>query len=178
VSLVVGGALLAAMWAHVSWLSQRSPGVSIPLALALSILSAGMAIMMAGYIAGGAAAVILAAALATVTIVARCITKCAAPQAIVGAGVIGLFGFVTVGLFFGRLSYASAVAMLFAPPLCWTTELPPLRCQKPWVVESLRLSLVAIPLVVVLGFAALEFQRHTAPLLGSVGAAETTDEHR
>ena len=54
--MAVCGALLAGLWGLLSWLSQRSPGVSIPLALCLTTQCAGLTVMMAGYIKGGAAA--------------------------------------------------------------------------------------------------------------------------
>src|SRR5687767_857668 len=62
-ALAVSSALLATPWVLLSRLLQRGPGASIPLAVALSTLSAGMAIMLGGYIKGGSAALPLTAAL-------------------------------------------------------------------------------------------------------------------
>jgi len=167
-ALAVCGALLAGLWGLLSWLSQRSPGVSIPLALYLSAQCAGLTVMMAGYIKGGAAAFPLAATLVATTIAARQITKRSGAPAILGIGVVGLFSLLFIGRFFGRLSTGCALAMLLAPLLCWTTETPLLRHRKPWLVGSLRLVLVAIPLVVVLAVAKRDFDRDMAPLLGEV----------
>lgn len=176
-ALAVCGALLAGVWVLLSWLSQRSPGVSIPLALCLTIQCAGLTVMMAGYIKGGAAAFLLAATLVATTIGGRLITKrFGAPAnfgtpAIVGTGVVGLFGVLFIGRFFGRLSTGCALVMLLAPLLCWVTEAPLLRSQKPWLVGSLRLGLIAIPLVVALALAKRDFDRNMAPLLGKVQAS-------
>ena len=177
IALVICAALLAGVWVLLAWLSQRSPGVSIPLALCLSIQCAGLTVMMAGYIKGGAAAFPFAAALAGTTVGSRLITKRSTvlanfgTPAILGIGVVGLFGLLFIGRFFGRLSTGSALAMLLAPLLCWVTELPLLRHQKPWVVGSLRLFLVAIPLLAVLALAKRDFDRDMAPLLGEISPA-------
>jgi hypothetical protein len=82
--------------------------------------------------------------------------------------VVGLFGLLFIGLYFGRLSTAAALAMLLAPLLCWATEIPILRNRSPRIVGSLRLVLVAIPLLVVLSLAKRDFDRNMAPLLGDL----------
>ncbi len=175
-ALLVCGALLAGVWGLLSWLSQRSPGISIPLAICLPILCAGLTVMMAGYIKGGVAAFPLVATLVATTIGARLMAKRSVAlhnflaPAIVGVGVVGLFGLLFLGHFFGRLSTGSALAMLLSPLLCWGTEMPRLRHKQPWIVGSLRLVLVTIPLLVVLAAAKREFDQKMAPLLGKVPA--------
>ena len=178
--LVVCGALLAGVWSLLSWLSQRSLGTSISLALCLPILCAGLTVMMAGYIKGGVAAFPLVATLVATTIGARLMAKRSialanfrAP-AIVGVGVVGLFGLLFVGHFFGRLSTGSALVMLHSPLLCWVAEMPRLRHRKPWLVGSLRLVLVAIPLLVVLAAAKRDFDRNMAPVAGKYSARCST----
>ena len=173
-ALIVCGALLAGVWSLLSWLSQRSPGISVPLALCLPILCAGLTVMMAGYIKGGLAAFPLVATLVATTLVAKLMAKrsvalanLSAP-ALVGVGVVGLFGLLFLGHFFGRLSTGSALAMLLAPLMCWVAELPRLRHRKPWLVRSLQLVLVAMPLLVVLAAAKRDFDREMAPLLGNI----------
>jgi hypothetical protein len=164
--VAVCGALLAGLWVLLSWLLQRSPGISIPFALGLTIQCAGLTVMMAGYIKGGAAAFPLAATLVATAFAARLIAKRAGVPAILGIGVVGLFSLLFIGRYFGRLSTGSALTMLLAPLLCWATEIPLLRHRKPWLVGSLRLALVAIPLLVVLAVAKRNFDRDMAPLLG------------
>ena len=175
--LAVCVTLLASLWALLSWLSKRSPGVSIPLSLALAIQCAGVTVMMAGYIKGGAATIPLTAALVGTTIGFGLSIKNSdasairGVSAILGIGVVGLFGVLFIGRFFGRLSTGCALAILLAPLLCWATEMPLLRNRKPWLVGSLRLVLVAIPLVIVLAVAKHHFDRDMAPLLGKIQAS-------
>lgn len=170
-ALMLCGALLAGIWGLLAWLHQRSPGVSIPLALCLTTLIAGLTIIMAGYLKGGGAAFAFTAAIATTTIGARLIAQRAGTPAIVGIGVVGMFGLLLIGRFFGRLSTGCALAMLMAPLLCWVTEIPLLKRQKPWIVGSARLVLVAIPLMAVLTVAKRTFDKDMAPLLGQSQAA-------
>lgn len=175
IALALSGALLAGVWGLLSWLSQRSPGISIPFALSLATQCAGLTVMMAGYIKGGEAAFPLTATLVATTLAAKLISKrTGVPahfSATIGIGVVGLFGLLYIGRFFGRLSTGCALTILLAPLLCWLTETPHLRSRKPWIVGSLRLMLVAIPLVVVLAMAKREFDRNMAPLLGRCPAS-------
>jgi hypothetical protein len=169
-ALTAGGGMLAGVWGALAWLSRRTPGMSIPLAIGLSILCSGLTVMMAGYIKGGAAALPVAAVLVAATVAAWLAGRRTDVPAIVGLGVAGLFGLLFVGRYFGRLSTGSALVMLLAPLLCWVSELSSLRGRKPWVVGAARIALVAIPLAVVLLFAWRVFERDMRPLLGSVQA--------
>lgn len=94
-------------------------------------------------------------------------------QAIISIGVVGLFGLLFIGRYFGRLSAGKELSILLAPLLCWVSEIPLVRRRRPWIVGSLRLAMVAIPLVMVLGAAKKEFDRDMAPLLGRVSRAAT-----
>src|SRR6478609_8598820 len=63
VVLLTCSALIAGVWGLLVWLSVRSPaGGSVALALALTIQTTGISIMLAGYLQGGAAAFALSAA--------------------------------------------------------------------------------------------------------------------
>ena len=166
-TLSSGGAALALAWVLLSWLASRAPGVSIPLALCEASLAGGVAIMLAGYLAGGEAALALAAALAGAAIAASVVGPRFAPQGLVGLGVVGLFGELFVGHFFGRLSIGAALAVFFAPLLCWATETPPLRNRQPWLKGAIGLALAAIPLALVLAAAKFEFDREMRPLMGA-----------
>jgi hypothetical protein len=175
-TLATCATLLVSLWGLLSWLSHRSPGVSVPLALIQAILCAGLTVMMAGYIKGGAAALPLAAALVATTIAVWLIGQRSTHKqdvnvtAILGIGVVSLFGLLFIGRFFGRLSTFTALTILLVPLLCWATEIPSLRHRKPWIVGSLRLLFVAIPLLVVLTLAKQRFDRDMLPLLGKVQA--------
>jgi hypothetical protein len=165
VLLMICSALLAALWVPLAWLSRRSrSGLSISASLALATLCAGGAIMLGGYLKGGAVTVALAGSLAGVTAAARLITPRLAP-AIVALGVVQLCGVVGLGHFFGRLPVGSALGLLLAPLLCCVSELPFLRERPAWVIGTVRLLLVCIPLVTILTVAKLNFDRKLAPLL-------------
>ncbi len=172
-ALVVGGILLAGVWSLMLWHSKRLPGTSIPISLCLAIQSAGIAIMLGGYIKGGAAAIPLAATIIGVSVASAIASrwfhesKFVNSSAAIGIGVVGLYGLVFIGRFFGRLSTEGTLVMLLAPLLCWVAELPIVRQRKPWIVESLRIAVVSIPLVIVLVLAKHDFDQKMAPLLGN-----------
>ncbi len=181
--------LLASVWGLLGRLAERAPGASLPFGLGLTISSAGLTIMLAGYIEGGAMAFPLTAALLATTggvwLARTCSdslprAKVAADRdtssncrslmnsggaAILGIGIAGLYGLLFIGHFFGRLSTMTAMTLLLSPLLCWVTEVPFLRHRHPWLVGSLRLAFVAIPLAVVLILAKRDFDRDMAPLL-------------
>jgi hypothetical protein len=175
--LVICSVLLAGTWGLLLWLSRRSGGISIPLALGLTTQCAGVTVMLAGYLKGGAVAFPLATTIVVTALADKLMTmRSGTPgklgsSAIIGVGVIGLFGMLFIGRFFGRLSTGFALVLLLIPLLCWTTELPFLRHRKPWLVGSLRLVLVAIPLAMVLAVAKQDFDRKMAPLLGDMPRA-------
>jgi len=159
-------ALVAVVWGLLVWLSERSPAsASIPLALALTIQTTSISIMLAGYLQGGAAALPFSAA--TVGTVASLCLLTSHPNvhAPIGVCVVGLSSLLLIGRFFGGLSTEVALILLFAPLLCWATELPQLRCRPGWVVGLLRLLLVAIPLAGLLLQVKRKFDRDTVPLL-------------
>ena len=163
--LVLCSIMLIGMWGLLTMLSARSPGISIPLALAMTTQSAGLTIMMAGYIKGGAATIPLAAALVGTTVTTYLMRKQSRLSGTIGIGVVGLFGVLFIGRFFGRLSNLCALMLLLTPLLLWVSEIPCLRHRKPWLVGSVRLLLVALPLVAALALAKYEFDRKMAPLL-------------
>lgn len=168
---VVCCVLATGLWSLLSVLSVRSPGVSISLALCLTIQCAGVTVMMAGYIKGGAAALPFVATLLGTTVGVWLVSKRSdlpanfhAP-AVLGIGVVSLFSLLFIGRFFGRLSTGAGLTMLLTPLLCWATETPLLRHRKPWIVGTLRLVLVTISLLVVLVLAKIVFDRDMSPLL-------------
>lgn len=160
-TFVLCAVLTAAIWLLLIKLQERAPSISLPLALALTIQSAGVAIMLAGYLKGGAAAIIATAALLGATLASL---RPPSPS-LIGVGVVSLASLLTIGVYFGRLPPLSAVALAGAPLLCWTTELPWLKQQRPWIVASLRLALVALVAAIVLMIAKRKFDIEMAPLL-------------
>jgi hypothetical protein len=157
--------LLGAVWLLLAWLSDQSGGASIPLSIELATLSAGLVILLAGYIQGGAAALPPVATMATVALVSWALSKQTDHQAAIGIGLVALFGLLMIGRFFGEVSATSALTIFLAPLLCWTTELPPLRRRSGWIIGAIRLLLVAIALAVVLVQAKAKFDREIGPLL-------------
>jgi hypothetical protein len=164
-TLLVCGVLAATVWALLALLARRSPGVAIPLSLVMSIQAAGVAILLGGYIKGGVASLPAVAAIVAVTLVSRASVKSMDSQAVLGVGVMSLFGLLMIGRFFGGLGTVAAIAIFLAPLLCWITELPLLRRRPQWFIVAVQLLLVAIPLAIVLGLAKMRFDQETAPLL-------------
>jgi hypothetical protein len=169
--------LLAGVWFLLLRLSSRSPGISIPSSVCLSLICTAATVMMAGYLKGGASALPLVSTLLATMIATRLAIKRFGPpsgkfppndfdcQAILGVGVLGLFGLLFIGRFFGEVSSSDALIVVTAPLWGWVTEARRFRNRTPWFVGLFRLTLVAIPLVVVLIGAKRDFDRDMAPLL-------------
>ena len=167
--LCFSGLLLAGVGALIRSLSRRSGGFAIPMALGLTTLCAGLVLMMSGYLKGGTAALPLAATVISTSVSVATFTKwMKGPEASCSAaaiGIVGLFGLLFIGRFFGRLSSVCAIILFLVPLLCWVTELPQLRNRNPRLLEIVRLLLVAIPLSTVLVLAKRDFDRNMGLLL-------------
>ncbi|MDG2381590.1 MAG: hypothetical protein P8N76_07940 [Pirellulaceae bacterium] len=168
-------ALAVGLWWLLSWLSVRSPSISISMTVSLATQGAGLAIMLSGYIKGGAAAFPLVATVITTTIMAQLLTwhireptRLVSPTASLGIGLVSLCSLLLIGCFFGRLSTSSALVILLAPLLCWMTEFSPLRQLNPWLAGSIQIALVTIPLLGVLAVEKHQFDREMLPLLSIV----------
>lgn len=167
--------VLAAQWWLLLKLDERTPNVATNWNMAIAIASAGMMVMLGGYIKGGAVALPLAAAI---------VGSSLGPmrespwnfQSALGFTLMGLFGILFVGQFFGKISLVGGIVVLLAPLLGWASELLPKRHQKPWVVAAVRIAAAAIPLVVVLAIAKQNFDRKMGPLLGITAANSTAQE--
>jgi hypothetical protein len=141
----VPAAALAAVWAALALLTRRAPGRSVPLALALACAGAGVTVMYSGYATGGQIGLPLAAALIGASTGSLALPRTVYSTFSPGVGVVGLFGVLVVGRFFGALTTAHAALLLSAPLLCWLPELPPIRKLPPWARGILRVVLVAVP---------------------------------
>lgn len=180
--MVLCGALLAVVWYLLHRLSDRTRGPGIAFALSLTNVCAGLTIMMAGYIKGGAAALPLAATLFGVTSAAwlrnsptTAVSRCGTTTAI-GIGLVGLFSLLFIGRFFGRISSEFALVMFCAPLLCWVTEWPGVKKRQRWLSTAMCLLLVALPLLAVLVVAKRNFDRDMAPLLDGTTRVESKDQ--
>ncbi|WP_182867506.1 hypothetical protein [Stieleria mannarensis] len=168
-------ALLSICWGGLLTLARRSPGISPPVSLCLSLQAAAATVMMAGYLKGGEAAMPITAALLGTTIMVGAVHRrrhgpvngrlLMVPPVLIGVGVIGLFGILFIGHFFGRVTGGRALAIGVAPLLVWVAELRPLKRQRPWIVGCIRLALVSIPLLVTLALAKRDYDRDLAPLV-------------
>jgi len=168
--LAVAAGLLIAVWGGMAWLSHRRPGVTLPVAVCMAVQAAGAAIMLAGYIQGGAAAIPLVGVVLAVAVVARIYSIRTAPV-LLSVAVASLFCLLFTGAYFGEISTTCALVLLASPLLCWLTELP-LLPRRPWLIGTLQIVLVAIPLVIVLVLAKQAFDRDMAPLLGRAPAVK------
>ncbi len=153
------------VWWGLLRLNERSPGISLPLAITLAIQGAGIAIMLAGYLKGGAAAMIGAAALLGAGLGGARVARRVPLQSLIGLGVVSLSSLLMIGVFFGRLPSASALLLLATPLLCWLTELPWLKTLSPPTIGTLRIALVATVIASVLLVAKQKFERDFRPLL-------------
>jgi len=178
--MTAGGLLLAGLWGLLTLLSRRAPGMFVPCVLQASTLCAGLTVMMAGYIKGGVAALVWAAALLATILVVGAFTRNSSRLAegawslLLGVAVVGLFSLVFIGRFFGELSTGNALVFLLAPLLGWLAEIPWLKRRQPWIAWSVRSLLIASVLVTVLILAKRKFDREMAPLLVNVEQSTVT----
>jgi MFS family permease len=148
--LLLGGlaAALLTVWAALVYLMRRTGDRCTP--LALSGVCAGAAVtIMFGYLTGGELGLPLAAALAGAGLAALVLPRRGQETGVLGVGVVGLFGLVILGRFFGNLTNTHAALLFAAPLLCWLPELPGVRRIWPWLRGMLRVALVLIPVALV-----------------------------
>jgi hypothetical protein len=171
VLLTVSAVLLMVMWLLLSRLEKRDGSGSVTASLALSIMTAGLAIMLSGYIKGGVAGFPIAASLMGVAMTNSIVrpevfvaNRQLLPSSI-GLGIAALFSLVWVGSFFGQLPAVDAITIFLAPSLCWVSELTLFRRMTSRRKVVLRLIAVAIPLTVQLLIAKRAFDQKLAPLV-------------
>lgn len=169
--LTASAVLLTAMWLLLSSLAKRDGPGSVASSLSMSIMTAGISIMLAGYIKGGVAAFPFAASLLGVVTISQFVRPNErsddgrSMQGTIGLGVTALFSFLWIGYFFGQLPAIDAVVILLAPMLCWVSELSFFRRMSSRRSGLLRLVCVAIPLLIQLLIAKRTFDQKLAPLL-------------
>ncbi len=141
---------LAAVWVLLALLRSRTPGPAVTLALAMSCAAAGVAVMLSGYLSGGKPGLALGAALAGVALASMFLPAEAKAGRSIGVGVVGLFGVLLAGRFFGTLTTGPALCLFLAPLLAWIPECPGVRKFGPRVRAVAGLVFVAIPLILVI----------------------------
>jgi hypothetical protein len=174
VLLAASSVVMMSMWLALSSLAEREGPGSVTVSLSLSIMTAGLAIMLSGYIKGGVAGFPIAASLMGVVMV----NSIAGPenyasngrsfQSVIGFGITALFGLLWIGSFFGRLRAVEAVTIFLAPSLCWVSEFPVFRQMKRRHRMVLRLFAVAIPLAFQLFNAKRAFDQKLGSLVAGV----------
>jgi hypothetical protein len=156
-------AVEAAAWVLLFVLARRSPGASLPIALALAVGGASMANMLSAYLAGGQAGLPLSAAILGASLAALVMPDASRSVAPIGVAVVGLSSLLVIGRFFGELRTDHAVLLFAAPLLAWVPELPWLRRLRPWGRGLLRVVLVGLVVSGVVADAARRFIGKSGP---------------
>jgi hypothetical protein len=113
--------------------------------------------MLSGNASGGQLGLPLAGAVAGATLASLLLAGKPEVQGVLGPGVVGLFALLVAGRFFSDLTTTNALLLFFAPLLCWLTELPYVRTQRPWIRVALGVVLVAIPVTLAVAQAQRSF---------------------
>ena len=169
--LTASAVLLTATWGVLTSLAKRDGPGSVVTSLSFSIMTAGISIMLAGYIKGGVAAFPFAASLMGVVAISQFVrpkerSDDGRPmQGAIGLAVTAQFSLLWIGYFFGQLPAIDAVVVFLAPTLCWVSELSFFRRMNSRRRVLLRLVCVAIPLLIQLLIAKRTFDQKLAPLL-------------
>lgn len=176
--LILGGSgtALAATWFLLSILVRRTQPQSVLLAAALACGAASITVMLSGYATGGQIGLPLAAALTGAALASLGLANPPLIQGLLSLGVIGLFGLVIIGRFFGQLTTPNAVLLFGAPLFCWTAGLAPHRKLGPRWQSVLRLCLTAAPAGLALLLALQKFESEPAPAAPSTGVPQPTIE--
>jgi hypothetical protein len=158
-ALIFGGltTALAVVWLSLALLTRKTRGRSIPLAVAFACAGAAVTVMLSGYASGGQMGLPLAAALAGATVASLALSAPFEGDGLLGLGVVGLFGLLVIGYFFGQLAFGHAALLFFGLLFCWVPELPYLRRLGPRLREILRVVLVGVPVILAVGLAQQKF---------------------
>jgi hypothetical protein len=150
------------VWILLAWLSQRDPGRTVPLAVAIACAGTAIIMMLSGYASGGPLAMPLAGAVVG-ALVASIFVKGNLPlDGLLGLSVVGLFAIIVMGHFFGELTWTNAALLFVAPLLCWLAELGPIHRLKPELRPLAGLVLVVVPVVIALTLAQQKFVEDSA----------------
>ena len=158
-NLLLGGLALAllAVWAALALLLRRTRDRFTPLALS-GVCAGAAVIIMFGYLTGGVLGLPLAAALAGAGMAALMLPGRGQEVGLLGVGVVGLFGLLVLGRFFGNISTLHACLLFASPLLCWLPELPGVRQIWPWLRGMMRIALVMIPVALIATQAHRQFE--------------------
>jgi hypothetical protein len=167
--LTLAGAL-AANWALLALLVRRTASRSVTVGVAVGCAGAAVTVMLSGYATGGEIGLPLAAALAGLTVASLGLGGGANAKAALSVGIVGLFGLIVIGWFFGELHADLACLVFFAPLLAWLPELPYAVRLSGKVRAFARVVLTVVPVAVALALAVRNFSREATQ--GSPSSAE------
>jgi hypothetical protein len=159
--LILSGvaAIEATVWVCLALLARRAPGSSVPFSLAIVIAGSAVTVMLSGYSTGGQVGLPLAAALVGSTVAAAVLPRSSPKTAQLGVPIVGLFSLLVIGRFFGQLTTAHAIILVFAPMLGWLPELIYPNRVPSWARGLIRLILVALLVAAVMVHAQRKFDR-------------------
>jgi hypothetical protein len=149
--LILSGsaAALLGVWVALDVLVRKGRGTSVCVAVAGTCAAAGVTVMLSGYLTGGQLGLPLAGALTGAALATWFFPAPGRETGALAVGVVGLFGLLVIGRFFGELSTPHALVLFAAPLLCWLPEVPPVRRLWAWARGVLRVALVVLPVAVV-----------------------------
>ena len=172
--LALAGAL-AANWALLALLVRRTSSRSVAVAVAIACAGAAVTVMLSGYATGGEIGLPLAAALAGVTVASFGLGGGAIATAALSVGVVGLFGLIVMGRFFGELHLNLACLVFFAPLFAWLPELPYVGRLSERVRAFARVVLAVVPVAAALALAVRDFAHETTQGSPSSGEPSIQD---
>jgi hypothetical protein len=167
-------AALFAAWALLVRSNRQHSTRVIPLALGLTCCGAGLTVMLSGYASGGQLGPILGGALIGAVVGSLILVAGVHFEGAIGFSVVGLFGLLMIGRFFGELTSTHAV-LLFLAPLLSLFPLSNLLHRWPnLALATAKIALVLLPLGIVVGLAGQQFVRNSQPVTES-SEESTTD---
>jgi hypothetical protein len=172
--LALAGAL-AANWALLGLLVRRTASRSVTVGVAVGCGGAAVTVMLSGYATGGEIGLPLAAALAGAMVASLGLGRGTNAIAALSVGIVGLFGLVVMGRFFGELHLNLAYLVFFAPLLAWLPELPYAHRLNGTVRAFARVVLTVVPVAVALALAVRDFAHETTQGSPSSGEPSIQD---
>jgi hypothetical protein len=154
---------LLGVWYLLTRLTQQAQGRAVPLTVAIACGGTAVVMMMSGYASGGPLAMPLAGAVVGIVVASLILKGDLYLVGVLGVAVVGLFGLLVIGHFFGELTWTNAALLFFAPLFGWLPELPLGRRIRPRLRATLGVVLTAIPVAIALALAQQKFIENSAP---------------
>ena len=159
---------LVVAWVLLALFVRRRPGIVLPTAMALTLVAASLTVMLSGYATGGQLGLPLAGALGGAGLASLALRKTEMPITWVGPAVVGLFGLLTIGHFFGQLTLLHAILLFAAPLCCWLPELPYIHRLGPKLKAATSVAVV----ILMVGLVVMRAQR---AFVAEMNATSTSD---